>query len=505
MPEIPLRELLPIELRTGLTPSETILLEKVGVRAPAAFVSRDEEHDHRLRAKLLYWLCTDADASKHIHAKGVWVEGATVEGVLDFEGATLLHPLWLINCVIPEEIVFRDAQTRSIKLSDSRTGSISADRLTACGFVELMRIKVNGKISLSGADIAGTLNCEGAVIDSGDRDLAVRAHQVNVRGDVVFRYMRAHGTVRLTGAKISGNLECDSAVIKSREKNVALHADRITASNVFLRRLQTHGTVRLVGARINGDLSCDHASFLGADEYSLNARNLTVAGTFFWRRLVSKPSGVVRLLHAKVGQLTDDVESWPDPDKLIIEGFAYGGFGPSSPQTAAERLRWIGLQRADRYRPQSYEQLADVFRSMGREVDARMVLIAKQEARRTQADLNRRTKAWLWFLGKSIRYGYEPWRVVGFMVGMILIGWGVFSGAEMTPTTSQFKPLFNPFIYSFEVFVPLMDLHQERYYLPSAAPPGGVWFRSYFWLHIILGWVSSTLLVAALTGLIRRD
>lgn len=504
MPESPFRELLPIELRTGLTPSEAILLEKAGDMAPAAFGSRDEAHDHRLRAKLLYWLCTDADATKHVHVKGVWVEGATVEGVLDFEGATLLHPLWLINCVIPEEIVFRDAQTHSIKLSGSRTGSISADRLTARGYVELMNIEVNGKIGLSGADIAGTLNCEGAVIDSSDSDLAVRAHRINVRGDVILKGMSARGTVRLTGAKISGNLECGSAVIKGREKNVALHADRITASNVFLRRLQAHGTVRLVGARVNGDLSCDHASFLDADDYSLNARNLSVVGTFFWRRLGSKPSGVVRLLHAKVGQLTDDVESWPDADKLIIEGFVYEGFGPRSPQTAADRLRWIGLQRADRFRPQSYEQLANVFRSMGREVDARIVLIAKQEARRTQADLNRRTRAWLWFLGKSIRYGYEPWRVMGFMVGMIIIGWVVFSFAEMISTGTDRTP-FNPFIYSFDVFVPLVDLHQERYFLPSGAAPGGAWFLGYFWLHIILGWISSTLLVAAVTGLIRRD
>jgi len=80
----------------------------------------------------------------------------------------------------------------------------------------------------------------------------------------------------------------------------------------------------------------------------------------------------------------------------------------------------------------------------------------------------------------------------------------VFSFAEMTPT-GTFKPLFNPFIYSLEVFVPLVDLHQERYFLPSGAAPGGAWFRGYFWLHIILGWVSSTLLVAALTGLVRRQ
>ena len=103
-----------------------------------------------------------------------------------------------------------------------------------------------------------------------------------------------------------------------------------------------------------------------------------------------------------------------------------------------------------------------------------------------------------------------------FMVVMILIGWGVFWGAdtltvmELTKKEGAPVPAFNPFIYSLEVFVPLVDLHQERYYLPNTEGTCGAWscvawFRAYFWLHIILGWVSSTLLVAALTGLVRKE
>ena len=504
MVEMGLNQLLPAELSKHLNSSEKLLLKKARSRAPAVFANPDKESNPPIRAEFLYWLCTDSDATKYIHSKGMWVDGATIKGVLDFEGATLPHPLWLVNCVIPEEIVLRDATTRSIKFSGSRTGQISAQRLRASGFVELKGVRATGKIVLSGADIAGYLNCEGAIINIEDRRQAMRAHRINVSGDVVIKDMEVQGSVSFSGANINGNLDCDRAVINSANGEVALNADRLSVGNFFLRRFQVYGTVRLVGARISGDLNCDHASFLGDDEYSLYARNLTVDGTIFCRHLSKKPSGVVQLLHARIGQLADDIESWPEAGKLVLDGFVYGSFGLHSPQSAAERLRWIGLQRRDHFSPHPYEQLAKVFRSTGREAEARTVLIAKQEARRKRADLNQRTKAWLWFLGKSIRYGYEPWRLIGFMIGMILVGWGVFSFADMK-YTADFAPQFNSFIYSLEVFLPVVDLHQERYYLPSGSSQYGAWIRTYFWLHIVLGWVSTTLLVAALTGLIRRD
>ena len=65
-------------------------------------------------------------------------------------------------------------------------------------------------------------------------------------------------------------------------------------------------------------------------------------------------------------------------------------------------------------------------------------------------------------------------------------------------------PKFNALVYAFEVFVPLLNLHQAQYWLPNAKR--GAWgsvLRVYFWFHRIVGTVLSTLLVGALTGLIR--
>jgi hypothetical protein len=276
-----------------------------------------------------------------------------------------------------------------------------------------------------------------------------------------------------------------------------------------LRGTQTKGEVRLLGTNIGGDLACDGATFENPKGQALSAERLSVKGGLFWRSMEKRPVGDINLMQAKVGQLVDDTASWPLAGNLWLDGFEYDAFTGHAPQTATERLDWLALQPEKPCHPQPYEQLAKVFRQMGNEVDARKVLIAKQDALRKHGELGRLSKAWNWFLGVSIAYGYESWRVMVFMVVMIMIGWGVFWGADangaMIDIKSNVPNPFNAFVYSLEVFVPLVDLHQESYWLPDANAAYGWLLRLYFWVHIAFGWISSTLLVAALTGLVRKE
>jgi hypothetical protein len=63
---------------------------------------------------------------------------------------------------------------------------------------------------------------------------------------------------------------------------------------------------------------------------------------------------------------------------------------------------------------------------------------------------------------------------------------------------------------------PIIELRQEAYWIPNAkvpcrirgtavdVPACGGFFRAYLWLHIILGWLATTLMVFSVTGLIRH-
>ncbi len=221
----------------------------------------------------------------------------------------------------------------------------------------------------------------------------------------------------------------------------------------------------------------------------------------------------------------DDEESWPTQGKLILTGFEYKGFaGDNTPTKADKRIQWIRLQDKKYFSTQPYEHLAKIYRQIGHESEAREVMIAKQEDLRKYGVLNRKAKFWNWFLGKTIGHGYKPLKAVVIIIAFLILGAFIFSPADnygvMQPSKERVYmskefienkkipseyPQFNSFMYSMDVFVPFLDLHQEDYWLPDATKPYGFLFRIYFWFHILCGWIFSTLTAASLTGLIRKE
>jgi hypothetical protein len=75
----------------------------------------------------------------------------------------------------------------------------------------------------------------------------------------------------------------------------------------------------------------------------------------------------------------------------------------------------------------------------------------------------------------------------------------------------------HPLLYSLEVFLPFVNLHQERYWWPDANAHGdcivlgrglrmsGAVLRYYLWMQVIAGWLLSAIFVAGVTGLMRND
>ena len=85
--------------------------------------------------------------------------------------------------------------------------------------------------------------------------------------------------------------------------------------------------VRLLGAKISGDLDCAGGKFSG-EHSALSLQKACVAGLFFWKAGEGdRPTGAVNLSSAEVGDLCDDVESWPK-DKLgspLADKYLVGG------------------------------------------------------------------------------------------------------------------------------------------------------------------------------------
>jgi hypothetical protein len=193
-----------------------------------------------------------------------------------------------------------------------------------------------------------------------------------------------------------------------------------------------------------------------------------------------------------------------------------------------------------RYITQPYTQLAAVYRAIGQDEQANTVLVARAERLGELSPVFSAHWFWYGYLGRLIGYGYEPFRAIKIGVVIILVGALVFAIGGRRNLMAETKlaehvlsqegerqlvsptyPRFNPFVYSLDVFLPFVDLHQICYWIPGERPheprtsrnclmhlgpfklKWSAVLRSYLWFQTLAGWTLCTLLAAAVTGIVE--
>jgi len=437
---------------------------------------------------------------------------------------------------LPEASLSGDLDALGATFYNPDGDALFADFLRA-NSVYLRKSNAEGKLRLSGAYLAGNLECDGATLKNPGK-YALLLDGLTARNVFLRNGFSAHGEIHLNLANLSGDLDCHDASFKNPNE-VALSADLLRANNVYLRDSNFEGQVRLVGANLGGNLECDGAALKNPIGYALSADGLKASGNVIFRRGFSA-EGIVSLVlanvrgflqwinmvtdhrdgvvldlrHATVGPFADDEQSWPRQGNLKLDGFVYSSFGSAfgGPQDAASRLRWLGLQGTGVFIPQPYEQLAKVLRENGDDAGATAVLIAMDNARRQYGNLSWWERGWSWILYETIRYGYNTWQALWFIGGFVIFGAFLFFFGHRFEGITQIdkediehsRP-FNPLVYSLETFLPLVDLQQAKHWAPkSEGSKFGRCLRWYLWLHILMGWFFTSMLIAGITGLVQK-
>ena len=411
-----------------------------------------------LLADRIAWLCTDKQAAQLVTHRGIRIEGSRIDEELDLEAAKVLFPLRFKQCKFTTHINLQQAQIVALYMPGTHTGPVSADGL-----------KVKGSIFLRDG-------------------------------------FKAEGKVRMPGATVGGSISCvNGQFINNGGK--ALVADRVkVAGSVFLRN----------GFRAEGSVS-----FVAA----------TIYGRFSLSGIASPAQMELKLNSAEIGTLHDNEDSWPAPQHLVLHGLAYGEISRESPRDSERRIEWLRLQ--DGFWAQPYEQLAKVLRESGDGAGARDVLVAKNKDKAQRTKLTRAEWSWYRLFGPLIGYGHKPWLALPLALMIVLSGWVFFkegySHGLVTPLSelayskdnagtrrvSEEYPVFNSFVYSIDVFIPVVDLHQVKYWLPnanrgselvptsSAALCTGGLLLFWLWIETALGWILTTLFLVGITGLVR--
>ena len=500
-----------------------------------------------IRASLIRWMSVDPDAIKQIDPQGIRVIGAKIVGSLDLSQVRVPFAIALRNCAIPLAMELASAEIPSLDLQGSYTGSIHAASINVSHVLLLDEVHSTGIVNLVEATI-GFLSANGGhfkyAAEPGDvfaTRTVLNLTDATIKGSVYLNDgFEAEGGVTLNGSRIGSDLSCisghffnpDSVAIDAIGTEIAGYVYLMSAESQGLsfRRggpVKINGSLRFRGTRASGVLVWDAVlsgsagtpqGFLGPDMSSPVA--------FFWLQVTMQKGTQLVLSGASVGSLVDDERSWPAPGNLLVDGLTYSSFGLGlGPVDADTRLKWIALQ--PQYHPQPYRQLAKVLREMGDEKGAMKVMVAEGDARYRQMGFPGRLLGI--FLKYTIGYGHRPLLALFWSLAVVLIGWVMLSvgsrAGVMAPSWPEHKPAeapksheeLHPLLYSLDIFLPVVDLHQEHYWWPDATVRGsmdvfgrkvtisGRLLRHYLWLQIIAGWVLSAIFIAGITGLLRSD
>lgn len=188
----------------------------------------------------------------------------------------------------------RDARLAALVLAGCRLEHpteipLDVSRLT-CSLFALDRVRIiahasDGAARLVGANIGGSLYCDGAALcnDSGPA-LAADGLEVGqtlfLRDGFTATGVGGLGAVRLTGANIGGTLDCTGAKV-CNDSGPALHAGSLRVGQDMLLRGVFTGSgpssaVCLTDAHIGGTLNCFGAELRNDSGEALNAVGLRV-------------------------------------------------------------------------------------------------------------------------------------------------------------------------------------------------------------------------------------
>jgi hypothetical protein len=466
------------------------------------------------------------------------VDGARITGTLGLAHAVITGPVRLRHCEFDSVIDLSGAKARDIDLVGSKLAGLTAPLAQVDGNLSLSECECLGQIVLTGAHIAGAFHLRDCRLEQ-PGGIALLANRVVVDDDLNAQRATVDGEVRLAAARVGGVITFGGASLRNAG-GMALGAYNLTVGTRFLAgrgfsaeggvslidavvgrdinfngatlinpdgdafdargvqaggylalsRFTARGAIRLSGARVASEISFDHARVVNPGGDAIRCRHAQARTFVLAPGLVTE--GNVDFRHSQVTVISDDQACWPP--RLRLSGLSYSTLDPPLPP--AERARWL-RRDVDGYVPQNYETLAAMYRGRGDDASARIVLLAKERERREQLPWYGR--AWSWLQEITVGYGYRPLRAAAWLAAFLSLGTLAFGLHHPPPLTGTPHPAFNPFIYTVDLLVPLVNLGLRNSYDPQGPE------RWLAYLLIAVGWIFVTTIAAGIARVLRRQ
>jgi hypothetical protein len=492
-----------------------------------------------IRAEVIAALLLGAGPAETGRIAAVGLAGARVTGTLDLGHAVIPGPVRLRRCEFQGAIDLTGAKARDVDLAGSRLAGLTAPAAELDGNLSLADCECSGPVVLTGAHVTGALNLQDARLKCPGA-AALVGNRLVIDDDLIALRASVDGELRLAGSRVGGSVLLAGAILRN-EGGCALHAPNMSAGARFLARdgFSAQGEVRLADLRVEGDLNFRNAVLSNPGGSALLASGIQTGGSVSLSGGF-RAEGAVRLSRSRIGgalfldharlenpagdaircrntrartlDLTGGLEaegiadfrnsqfaniragaaSWPR--QVRLSGLSYDELAPSlSPSV---RIQWL-RRDVDGYLPRNYETLAAMYRTAGDDSSARQVLLAKERERRAQ--LPWYGQAWSRLQELTVGYGYRPLRAAAWLLAFLAAGTLVFGLHHPPPLAGAPHPAFNPFIYTLDLLVPLVDLGQRDAYDPQGPQ------RWLAYLLIAVGWIFVTTIAAGIARVLRRQ
>jgi hypothetical protein len=364
-------------------------------------------------------------------------------------------------------------------------------------------LRVTGQLRLVGAVVRGSASLTGIELTTPGGD-ALFGDALNVGSMLFLRRVRCAGTIRLPGARVGAAVDCSGA----RLTRPRIRANGTTKPSLDLRAatigkdlfcndgFRADGGLRVGSAEVGKSVVVADA-LLGltgqAAQFAFDGDGLATPELVLRPR--EAPVGRVRLTKGRVRTWDDNAELWRAEGGLDVDGFEYQSLGTDTP--VGERLRRLEHSLGDRhYRPGPYEQLTAAYRRDGQEDEAERVLLARQ--RRRYASLGPAGRVWGQLQRWTVGYGYRPWLAVGWLVGFWVLGALWFTGHPLTRIDTGQLPVWNPWLYSADMLLPIVNLGEKGYWRAEGASQ---WITSGL---VAVGWILASTAARGAARVLKR-
>lgn len=406
-----------------------------------------------------------------------------------------------------------------------------SDNVLLSGGFTAVGAGARGAVRLSGAHIGGQLDCSGATVTNGSGP-AMQGEHLHVDGNVLLRghfIAQGEGAVSLRWARVGGQLDCSGATITNTSGPALAAGAMQVAGSVLLNKgfiaegADERGAVRLPGARIGIQLDCSGATITNSCGPALHGERLHVGGDVFLRAGFTAQGegeqGTVRLTGAHIGGQLDcsdaAVASRSNPQhRWSLDGLTYLRLplDPLGTGTAG----WLDLLRTATpgYAAQPYQQLASVYQAAGHDRDVRHIHIAQRQAQLDRRVLTGRDRLWVRITGLTLGYGYQPWRALLILLGLVVTSvvltitlgaHGALSHQDPNDPATAAVPcsITERVDVGLDVGAPFLNTHTQNPCTTTTTATGIGLSYSTQALQLLTGAVAA-LFVAGFTGIVRK-